>query len=194
MSSGKNSTYHRLIIAAAECFAEKGFNATSINDIARKAKVSQGAMYTYFKGKSELISAIVEEEKETALDNYSKAYNCSSFERITELVRSCIDEVGYPANHRLWVEIIAEASRNEKVREAYISTDNIMRNGIKSIVQSGIENGEFPHQLKSEQATIAIYALIDGLISRKAINPEFLLDRDLENLDDILSFILRKNG
>lgn len=190
MSNNKNSTYHRLIIAAAECFTEKGFNASSINEIARKAKVSQGAMYTYFKGKSELITAIVDEEKNTALENYGKEYICSPFERISELVRSCINEVGYPANHRLWVEIIAEASRNEEVRLTYITTDTIMRDGIKSIITKGISIGDFPKTLDSEHATIAIYAIIDGLIARKAINPDFSLERDMPQLDALLSFIL----
>ncbi|HGW5930643.1 TetR/AcrR family transcriptional regulator [Klebsiella pneumoniae] len=190
MSVNKNSTYHRLIISAAECFSEKGFNATSVNEIARRAKVSQGAMYTYFRGKSELISAIVEEEKNTALDNYNKPFEGQPFQRVSQLVRSCINEVGYPANHRLWVEIIAEASRNEDVRQTFISTDEIMRDGIKSIILQGIGSGDFPASLDANQATIAIYALIDGLISRKAINPDFSLDNDLPQMDSLLHFIL----
>lgn len=60
-------TYHKLITAAAACFAEKGFNATSVREISTRAGISQGAMYTYFKSKDELIRAIVLEEQNTAL-------------------------------------------------------------------------------------------------------------------------------
>ncbi|MGR2857375.1 TetR/AcrR family transcriptional regulator [Erwinia sp. 1181_3] len=190
MSREKSSTYHRLITAAATCFSERGFNASSISDIARQAKVSQGAMYTYFKGKSALISAIVEEEKNTALVNYSQAYHCSPFERISQLVKSCINEVGYPADHRLWVEIIAEAARNDEVKATFVATDLIMREGIKTIILDGMAKGDFAPQLDAEMATIAIYALIDGLISRKAINPDFDLEKNLSTLDGILTFIL----
>ncbi|QGU85891.1 TetR/AcrR family transcriptional regulator [Erwinia sorbitola] len=191
MSTDKSSTWHRLINAAAKCFSEKGFNGASIGDIARQAEVSQGAMYTWFKGKSALISAIVEEEKNTALLNYSQPYSGSPFERICQLVKSCINDVGYPADHRLWVEIIAEAARNDEVKATFMATDLLMRNGIKTIIQDGIEKGEFDRQLEAESATIAIYALIDGLISRKAINPEFDLETQLPTLDGILKFILK---
>lgn len=191
MSTEKSSTYHRLITAAAKCFSEKGFNGTSIGDIARQAEVSQGAMYTYFKGKSALISAIVEEEKNTALVNYSQRYVGSPFARICQLVKSCINEVGYPADHRLWVEIIAEAARNDEVKTTFISTDLIMRDGIKTIIQDGMEKGDFDAELDAETATIAIYALIDGLISRKAITPAFDLEKQLPTLEGILKFILK---
>nr|WP_032912259.1 TetR/AcrR family transcriptional regulator [Yersinia frederiksenii] len=190
MNDDKNSTYHRLIVAASQCFSEKGFNATSIGDIARKAKVSQGAMYTYFKGKSELISAIVLEEKNTAVESYTFSGDTSPFEHIIDLVTSCINEVGYPADHRLWVEIIAEASRNTSVKETFISTDIIMRSGIKSIINKGIEAGDFSSDLDIEGASIIIFAFIDGLISRKAVNPAFNLENDLPGFTSLLKHIL----
>lgn len=190
MNNKKNNTYHKLISSAAECFTEKGFNASSISEIARQAGVSQGAMYTYFKGKSELIIAIVDEEKNTAVMKYNQPFSGTPFQRIFQLVCSCINEVGYPANHRLWVEIIAEAARNKEVKKAFIDTDKIMRAGISDIISSGVENGEFNQYLNREEATIAIYALIDGLISRKAINPDFNLDENFPSLEGILKFIL----
>ena len=190
MNDDKNSTYHRLIVAASECFSEKGFNATSIGEIARKAKVSQGAMYTYFKGKSELISAIVLEEKNTAVNNYTFSSDSSPFEHLFDLVTSCINEVGYPADHRLWVEIIAEAARNPSVKETFIATDAIMRDGIKTIITRGIEAGNFSSELDLEATSIAIFALIDGLIARKAINPAFNLQSDLPAFSSLLKHIL----
>lgn len=192
MNNNKHSTYHRLLVAAAECFAEKGFNATSVSDIARRAAVSQGSMYTYFSSKSELITAIVNEEKNTSVDKYVQAYDCSAFERVCQLVKSCINEVGYPVDHRLWVEIIAEASRNEEIRESFISSDIIMRDGIKHIIQKGIEDGEFSADVNHEEASIVLFALIDGLISRKAINPQFELERDMPGFVPLLRNILRK--
>ncbi|MBX9478812.1 TetR family transcriptional regulator [Rahnella sp. BIGb0236] len=190
MNDDKNSTYHRLIVAAAECFSEKGFNATSIGEIARKAKVSQGAMYTYFKGKSELISAIVLEEKNTALNNYTFSVITPPFDHLLDLVTSCINEVGYPADHRLWVEIIAEAARNPLVKETFIATDCIMRDGIKTIISRGIQAGDFSAELNLEATSIAIFALIDGLISRSAINPAFNLGNDLPAFPSLLKHII----
>lgn len=47
--------------AALELFAEKGYQNTSISDIAKSAGISKGLMYNYFESKEGLLRAIVEE-------------------------------------------------------------------------------------------------------------------------------------
>ncbi len=47
-----------LDVAIAE-FAANGYNATSINDISKKANISIGAMYSYFASKEDLFLTIV---------------------------------------------------------------------------------------------------------------------------------------
>ena len=44
---------------AIEEFALNGYNATSINDISKKAQISIGAMYSYFASKEDLFLSIV---------------------------------------------------------------------------------------------------------------------------------------
>lgn len=43
---------------ALELFAEKGFAATSVNEIAKKAEISKGLLYHYFTSKEELLKVI----------------------------------------------------------------------------------------------------------------------------------------
>lgn len=50
----------QLVDVALELFAERGFEATRISDIAERAGVAQGLLYHYFKGKPELLAAIAE--------------------------------------------------------------------------------------------------------------------------------------
>lgn len=45
--------------AALEIFAEKGFAAAKLDEIARRAGVSKGTLYLYFKDKEELFGAVV---------------------------------------------------------------------------------------------------------------------------------------
>ena len=45
--------------AALQVFAEKGFAAAKLDDIARQAGVSKGTLYLYFKDKEELFRAVV---------------------------------------------------------------------------------------------------------------------------------------
>ncbi len=45
--------------AALEVFAEKGFAAAKLDEIARRAGVSKGTLYLYFKDKADLFRAVV---------------------------------------------------------------------------------------------------------------------------------------
>ena len=50
-----------IVAAALEVFAEKGFAAAKLDDIAARAGVSKGALYLYFETKQELFTAVVRE-------------------------------------------------------------------------------------------------------------------------------------
>ncbi len=52
----------QIIDGAREVFLSQGFDAASMNDIARAAGVSKGTLYVYFANKEELFEAIVEQE------------------------------------------------------------------------------------------------------------------------------------
>ena len=52
----------QIIDGARRMFLAQGFDAASMNDIAREAGVSKGTLYVYFKSKEELFEAIVEEQ------------------------------------------------------------------------------------------------------------------------------------
>jgi len=64
--SDEDSAKRRQIIEGARAiFLSQGFDAASMNDIARAAGVSKGTLYVYFKHKEQLFEAIVEQECET---------------------------------------------------------------------------------------------------------------------------------
>src|ERR1700734_4446072 len=52
----------QIVDGARDMFLAQGFDAASMNDIARAAGVSKGTLYVYFKHKEEFFEAIVEQE------------------------------------------------------------------------------------------------------------------------------------
>lgn len=54
-------TRQRLLAAAADVFARNGYDGTRVAEIARAAKVSNGAMYAHFSSKAELLAAALRE-------------------------------------------------------------------------------------------------------------------------------------
>lgn len=55
----KDARPGEIVAAALEVFAEKGFAAARLDDIAARAGVSKGALYLYFETKQELFAAVV---------------------------------------------------------------------------------------------------------------------------------------
>ncbi|MEK3977630.1 TetR/AcrR family transcriptional regulator [Psychrobacillus sp. FSL K6-2836] len=59
---------HQVLLIAQKLFIEKGYIATSVQDIINESKISKGTFYNYFSSKDECIIAIIEAAKEeTAL-------------------------------------------------------------------------------------------------------------------------------
>ncbi len=74
MSRKYNSqaTIETILSVSAELFLEKGFDKTSIQDIAEAAGISKGAIYHHFKSKDEIINGVTEKQ---ALTNKSMIEN-----------------------------------------------------------------------------------------------------------------------
>lgn len=56
-----NERKRQVLLTAQRLFIEKGFNATSIQDILDAAKISKGTFYNYFASKNECLMAILEQ-------------------------------------------------------------------------------------------------------------------------------------
>jgi AcrR family transcriptional regulator len=62
VTDDESAKRRQIIDGARAVFLAQGFDAASMNDIARAAGVSKGTLYVYFKHKEELFEAIVERE------------------------------------------------------------------------------------------------------------------------------------
>src|SRR5258708_38339301 len=60
--SRKARTRERLLQAAAEMVAERGFGAVSLMDVAERARLTTGAVYSNFRSKEALLLAVMEAE------------------------------------------------------------------------------------------------------------------------------------
>jgi AcrR family transcriptional regulator len=55
----RNATKEKIQTTAIQLFSQKGFAATSVQDIADKAGISTGLMYRHYKSKEDLFSSLV---------------------------------------------------------------------------------------------------------------------------------------
>lgn len=64
----EDPTRHRLLAAAAEVFGELGYDRAGVQEIARRAGFTTGAIYGRFRGKADLLLAAIEAQTHDELD------------------------------------------------------------------------------------------------------------------------------
>ncbi|MFL6449025.1 MAG: TetR/AcrR family transcriptional regulator [Bryobacteraceae bacterium] len=147
-----------IVDAAIEEFLEKGFAATRVEDIARRAGVAKGTIYLNFKDKEALFAAIVQQEIRAKVDTASLG------PLPQETLRAFADRVIVPligelVNSRRAAIIrllIGEAGRFPKLAEVYFRlVVEPGLGGIRAMVQQASKRNElkddmllkFPHLL-----------------------------------------------
>jgi AcrR family transcriptional regulator len=133
-------------VAALASFAERGFAATRLEDVAARAGISKGTLYLYFNGKEELFEAVVRAtlvpnlERLEALTATFEGPSGVLLERLLLTIGGVVDSrVG--AIPKL---VIAEAGNFPDLARFYL--DEVVRRGLRligTILRRGIERGEF---------------------------------------------------
>lgn len=183
----KEVTRARLLEAAARAFAARGYAACTVADIAREAGLSQGALYVHFAGKEKLFLSMIAEEhgmgERKAREAVAKA---PYLESALTLMEGCVRDVGFPVDHALWTEILAVAARDERVRASFVRSDAAMRRAFTDLLRRAAAAGEIRSDLDFEAVGVWLYALVDGLIARKAVEPDHDLDRAMRVFRDLV--------
>lgn len=107
----------KVIEAARACFLEKGFHQTAMAELAERSEVSIGQIYRLFENKSEMISAIIQEDTDARIARLSAIRDEVAAGRLTPLAgfeRAAL-EVLEEGEQGLTFEIFAEGFHNSKV-------------------------------------------------------------------------------
>ncbi|MGG4442671.1 TetR/AcrR family transcriptional regulator [Brevibacillus fortis] len=80
--------------AAMTLFIKKGYHATSIDDVAKQAQISKGLLYNYYKGKEELLAAMVQVRIEEVKEVMEAAMKLATpSEQLRHIVEGALDNV-----------------------------------------------------------------------------------------------------
>jgi TetR/AcrR family acrAB operon transcriptional repressor len=110
------ATHNALVEVAAELFAEQGYVQTSIRDIARRARVTSGAIYGHFRNKADLLVAAINQRTAAELEARSRQI-AGEPDYIATLTRLSAD---YPKRRRLRALIVqgaAAAQTDDETRQ-----------------------------------------------------------------------------
>ena len=113
------TSLQRILAAARDLFASRGFHQTAMAELASAAGVSVGMIYRLFEGKAEIIVAIVQEDTDervrtiAELSDQVKSGEVSVENAFEQLATQALTK----SSDALSFEIMAEAHRNAKVAD-----------------------------------------------------------------------------
>ncbi|WP_028454753.1 TetR/AcrR family transcriptional regulator [Chitinilyticum litopenaei] len=191
----KEARPQEILEAAFRLFAEKGYAATKMEDIARAAGVSRGTPYLYFPNKEELFKSVLRElllpklREGEALVRESRA--TSSAELLRELLHMWWTLQGETELSALPKLMIAEAGNFPEVARIY--QEEFVEPGdalIRMILERGIASGEF-RAIDVEYALHVICApMLLAMVMRNSLSsclpPDFDPRRHIDTLCDLI--------
>ncbi|MGH4030798.1 TetR/AcrR family transcriptional regulator [Actinomycetota bacterium Odt1-20B] len=134
----------RLLVAAVEAFAERGYHATTTRDIAGRAGMSPAALYIHYKTKEELLHRISRIGHDKALDILRTAVDApgSAAERLAAAVRSF---VGWHAAHHTTARVVQYEldALGEEHRTEIVALRRQSDAAVRDIINDGVRAGEF---------------------------------------------------
>lgn len=143
----KDARPGELATAALELFVERGFSATRLDDVAKRAGVSKGTLYLYFDSKDDLFKAVIREgivsriaEAEERLRNYQG----STAALLRDLVHEWWEQIGSTKLGGITKLMMAEAGNFPELAKFY--HDEVVVRGtalFAAAIQRGISAGEF---------------------------------------------------
>ena len=177
--------------AAYAAFAEKGYSATRIDDVAKRAGVSKGLTYLYYKTKEDLFKAVVKNVVVRRIDTLIgnlESTELSSEEFIRGPLLDFMRKVpGSPIAIVIRL-LISEGPRHPDLTNYYY--DNVVARGLEAIegfIKRGVERGEFrrealeiqPHLIMAPMMLSIVWRLI---FTEKPLDTDKLMESQLNML------------
>lgn len=186
----------RIIRAALEVFAEKGYRGATIADVVRRSGLSVGAIYTHFTGKEDLFLHSCDHVSGRGMDELATrlASVRSTAERLRSAVALYIESIdefdGEPGQVAL-LAAWAEAEGEPGVREMLVRRRERLVGAAHMLIQDGVTAGELPAWLDVDGITRAILAMLDGLLLQRVEAGEAYRPADtLRRADAMLDVLL----
>tara|TARA_B100000700_G_scaffold283345_1_gene335623 strand:- start:2037 stop:2735 length:699 start_codon:yes stop_codon:yes gene_type:complete len=163
-SSASNNRLESILDAAARMFHEKGYAATSTQDIANEVGLLKGSIYYYINSKEDLLFRIIEESHEGALRAISTVSHldvsplAQAYSLVNTHVQVFHDDL---VKHSVFFREFRSLSddRKEIIRGAGHAYSLFLR----SIIEKGQAGGQIDSELNARMATAGIVGMLNSM-------------------------------
>jgi TetR/AcrR family transcriptional regulator len=175
-----------ILDTARALLLEKGLNATSINQIAKRSELSVGAIYFYFKDKEELFAALQVEGLELLHQTIREAADKESkpVEKIRSIAQAYLQ---FSEEHKNYFDIInyflasPETIFPPDLKTKIDERGNASIYTLTEAIRKGINSGEFKAVDPGRQAII-LWSAFHGMIQLKKLKKTILANAEYHSL------------
>lgn len=171
----RDEVRRRLLDAAAEVFAERGYQAARLDEIAYAAGFTKGAVYSNFASKHALLSELIEQHVRNQfavkiVEVRAKQRPKRVLEDIANVYAQGIVEENVWG--RLLVEIAQQAGHNPEVRKVYVEVRRALRDELADQLSNAFTELGIELAVPVEQVALTLQALRLGLALEHGTDPE----------------------
>ena len=158
---------NKIISVARKLFLKKGYRQTTIRDICRASKLSNGTVYFYFKNKDAIYAHIYEECFQFLIDmmEQSLSHDMPPFEQIETVLKTYLK---YFIEHReMWEMLDISYRRLSLPRELIRRFDGMVETAYSFVhraVQSYLDEKGLAKRYDSLELAMLLVTSIDGLL------------------------------
>jgi AcrR family transcriptional regulator len=130
-----------LVDSALELFTERGYAATSLDEVAKRARVTKGALYHHFAGKQALFEAVFDVVENTTMSRLAKIVvnrEGSVWDSVMEGLRQYMKVCLEPSYQRIVIHegpVVMGWERWRECDDRY--SFGVVRAGVALLVESG---------------------------------------------------------
>jgi AcrR family transcriptional regulator len=168
--------------AALAAFAEKGYAATRVDEVAKRAGVSKGLLYLYFKTKEDLFKAVIRSflsPRIDALISNIEETELSAEEFLRGPFLAFARSLPKSPAKVLVRLMIAEGPKHPDLIAWY--WDNVVSRAfaaLRSLIERGVDNGEFRQSALNEFPQLLVTPVLFSVVWLNIFQPHSNLDTD----------------
>ena len=175
--------------AAFEVFAEKGYAATRVEEVAKRAGVSKGLTYLYFKTKEDLFKAVIRGVVVRRIDSLIDMLESNAMSAEDSLRGPMLAFMQRIPGSRISIVIrllMAEGHRHPDLVDYYY--DNVVARGLDTLsvfLERGVESGEFRRTAVNEMPQLLLAPMMLSVIwkmlfSNRSLDTDKLIETHMD--------------
>jgi TetR/AcrR family transcriptional regulator, cholesterol catabolism regulator len=148
--------HQEILEAAARVFHEKGYESTSIQDIADEVGILKGSLYYYIRSKEDLLYEIIRDIHEDAIANVSHidSLGGTALEKIRAFV---LAHMTFTAENLVKITVFFHDFRslNEERQRAIIASRDLYERRLRALIDEGKREGSIRRDVDAKVAALA---------------------------------------